>query len=236
MWKDLLSVLIVSLVSIIVLFLLTKIMGNKQISQMSMFDYITGISIGSIAAEMATELEQPVLPLVAMVVYGISAFLISLLASKSLKFRKLTTGRPLLLLEKGVIYRKNMKKARLDLSDFLTLCRAAGYFDLQDIKTAVFDHNGTVSFLPKAEKRPVQGEDIAVYPKQEEVQYNVVMDGKLMQQNLKSVGFSETWLKQQLKQQGYGAYGEVFLATLDKEGNFAVFPMDARVPEWEPFE
>ena len=221
MWKDLLSVLIVSLVSIIVLFLLTKIMGNKQISQMSMFDYITGISIGSIAAEMATELEQPVLPLVAMVVYGISAFLISLLASKSLKFRKLTTGRPLLLLEKGVIYRKNMKKARLDLSDFLTLCRAAGYFDLQDIKTAVFEHNGTVSFLPKAEKRPVQGEDIAVYPKQEEVQYNVVMDGKLMQQ---------------IKQQGYGAYDEVCLATLDKEGNFAVFPMDARVPEWEPFE
>ena len=206
MWKDLLSVLIVSLVSIIVLFLLTKIMGNKQISQMSMFDYITGISIGSIAAEMATELEQPVLPLVAMVVYGISAFLISLLASKSLKFRKLTTGRPLLLLEKGVIYRKNMKKARLDLSDFLTLCRAAGYFDLQDIKTAVFEHNGTVSFLPKAEKRPVQGEDIAVYPKQEEVQYNVVMDGKLMQQNLKSVGFSETWLKQQLKQPGINVH------------------------------
>ena len=217
-----------TLVSIVVLFLLTKIMGNKQISQMSMFDYITGISIGSIAAEMATELEQPVLPLVAMVVYGISAFLISLLASKSLKFRKLTTGRPLLLLEKGVIYRKNMKKARLDLSDFLTLCRAAGYFDLQDIKTAVFEHNGTVSFLPKAEKRPVQGEDIAVYPKQEEVQYNVVMDGKLMRENVERSGKAEPWVRRALEAQGYTDTAKVFLALWDGGEKLTVFPMDAR--------
>lgn len=156
MWKELLTIVIVSVVSVVALFVLTKLMGNKQISQMSMFDYVIGISIGSIAAEMATELEQPAYPLLAMVVYALIAFGISVWSSKSLSFRKLTTGKPILLLDNGVIYRDNMKKARLDLSDFLTLCRAAGYFDLADIRTAIFEHNGTVSFLPMAEKRPVQ--------------------------------------------------------------------------------
>ena len=236
MWKELLTIVIVSVVSVVALFVLTKLMGNKQISQMSMFDYVIGISIGSIAAEMATELEQPAYPLFAMVVYALIAFGISVWSSKSLSFRKLTTGKPILLLDNGVIYRDNMKKARLDLSDFLTLCRAAGYFDLADIRTAIFEHNGTVSFLPMAEKRPVQGEDIAVYPKQQSVATNVIMDGKLMDKNLESTGFSQVWLNARLRQQGFKSYRDVFLATLDNAGNFAAFPMVARGPEWEPFE
>ena len=134
-----------TLLSIAVLFLLEKMMGSKQVSQMTMFDYAIGITIGSIAAELATELEEPARPLTALVVYGIAAVGISVLTSKSLKARAVVTGKPLALLENGVIYRDNLKKARLDLSEFLTYCRIGGWFDLNQLQAAVLEHNGAVS-------------------------------------------------------------------------------------------
>ena len=143
-----------TLLSIAVLFLLAKLMGNKQVSQMTMFDYVVGITIGSSAAELATELENPAKPLIAMLLYGVADVLISLLTSKSLKARAVITGKPLVLLENGVIDRENLKKARLDLSEFLTYCRIGGWFDLSQLQTAVLEHNGVVSFLPKEAYRP----------------------------------------------------------------------------------
>ena len=90
-----------NMVLLITLFLLTKLMGNKQVSQLSMFDYIIGISIGSIAAEFATELENPEHSLTAMLVYGGSAYLVSIVTGKSTRLRKLIIGRPLILFDKG---------------------------------------------------------------------------------------------------------------------------------------
>ena len=109
---EILQILLTSLGSIIALFILTKIMGNRQMSELSMFDYVNGITIGSIAAEMATSLEDDFLkPLVAMVVYTLVAVLISILTCKSIKLRKIFTGRPLILYENHKIYKKNLKKS-----------------------------------------------------------------------------------------------------------------------------
>ena len=162
--------ILTTLLSIGVLFLLTKLMGAKQVSQMTMFDYVVGITIGSAAAELATELETPTKPLTALIVYGIVAVCISLLTSKSLKARSVVTGKPLILLEDGVIYRENLKKAKLDLNEFLTYCRIGGWFDLNQLQTAVFEHNGTVSFLPKEADRPATPTDLNLNPKQSQVQ------------------------------------------------------------------
>lgn len=237
MWIDLLKVLETSIGSIIVLFLLAHLMGNKQISQLSMFDYIVGISIGSIAAEMATELEAPLHSLVAMIVYGLMAFLISIATSKSLKLRRFVTGKPILLMDQGRIYRDNLKRARLDLTDFLTLCRVSGYFDLAAIKTAVMECNGTLSFLPVSALRAAQPADFELYPKQELLFENVIMDGVLMRGNLQATGFDELWLRAQLKLRGYSSYRQILLATCDTEGTLAVYPMDAKAPaNWNPFE
>ena len=141
---DLLRVAVTSLVSLAALFLLTKLMGNKQVSQMNLFDYIIGITIGSIAAEMATELDTPENSLLAMVVYAVVAVCISLLTNKSLAARRIMTGKPLVLMDGGIIYRENLKKAKMDLGEFLMYCRIGGYFDLSQIQTALLEHNGDV--------------------------------------------------------------------------------------------
>ena len=220
------STALATVVSIVVLFLLTKLMGSKQVSQMTMFDYVVGITIGSSAAELATELEAPVRPLVAMVVYGAAAVLISLVTSKSIRARSIFTGKPLVLLEDGVIYRKNLEKARLDLSEFLTYCRIGGWFDLNQLQAAVLEHNGVVSFLPREQDRPATPADLDLSPRQSQVQVPFVMDGRLLEENVRLAGKEASWVRRGLLRQGYRDEGEVFLALWDGGEKLTVFPMD----------
>ena len=218
-------VCLTTLLSIAALFLLTKLMGAKQVSQMTMFDYAVGITIGSIAAELATELEEPLRPLTALVIYGVTAFVISVLTNKFLKVRALVTGKPLVLLENGVIYRENLKKARLDLSEFLTYCRIGGWFDLNQLQSAVLEHNGVVSFLPKEADRPATPADLDLNPKQSQVQTPFVMDGRLMTDNIRQAGKAEDWVYRSLLRQGYRDEKEVLLALWDGGEKLTVFPL-----------
>lgn len=149
---EILYIIALSLGSIIAIFVLTKLMGYRQMSQMSMFDYIIGITIGSIAAEMATSLEENFIqPLTAMIVYALAAVALAWVTSKSIKARRVIEGFPLVLLNHGELYRQNLKKAKLDVTEFLEQCRVNGYFDISKLETAILEGNGKISFLPKAE-------------------------------------------------------------------------------------
>ena len=151
---DLLKIVFLSLGSIIVLFILAKLMGNREMSQLSMFDYVVSITIGSIAAEMSTSLENNFLePFIAMVVYGIVATAISYFTCKSIKIRRIVSGRGKILYDNGKLYRKNLIKSKLDLNEFLMQCRINGYFNLANIQTAILEPNGRISFLPVSRKK-----------------------------------------------------------------------------------
>lgn len=224
---DLLRVAVTSLVSLAALFLLTKLMGNKQVSQMNLFDYIIGITIGSIAAEMATELDTPENALLAMAVYAVAAVCISVLTNKSLAARRVMTGKPLVLMDGGVLYRENLKKAKMDLGEFLMFCRIGGFFDLNQIQTALLEHNGTVTFLPVEMQRPATPADLSMQPEQTLLQTPVILDGEALPGNLQRVGKDMTWLMGQIRRQGYKEPGEIFLAMAD--GNrLTLFPMESR--------
>ena len=159
--KEILYIIALSLGSVIALFILTKLMGYRQMSQMSMFDYINGITIGSIAAEMATSLEENyVQPLTAMIVYALAAILLSWLSSRSIKARRVIEGKPLVLLNNGELYWENLKKAKIDVNEFLVQCRVNGYFDVSKLETVVLEGDGKISFLPKAAERPVTPSDV----------------------------------------------------------------------------
>lgn len=220
-----------SLLSLAALFLLTKLMGCKQVSQLTLFDYIIGITIGSITAELATDLEDPVQPLTALLIYGLAAFGISELATKSVRARSIINGKPLVLLNGGQIYRKNLRRVRLDLNEFLTLCRVAGYFDLNEIQTALMEHNGTVSFLPRESHRPVTPSDLNLNPDQQLVQIPLVMDGKLLPRNIQAVGKKEDWVRRALERQGYRDEEKVLLALWDGGTGLTVFPVSPEAPE-----
>lgn len=221
---DLLKVVWLSFGSLFALFILTKLMGNKEMSQLSMFDYIIGITIGSIAAEMATALESDFMqPLLAMIIYALTSILISFVSYKSLKVNRFLSGPSLILLDNGELYRKNLKKAKLDLSEFLVQCRTNGYFNLSDIQTAILEPNGKISFLPKAEKRPATPSDFNISPPVDMVVVNVVLDGQVLKENLYHTGNDELWLEKQLVSQGIENIADIYLATCDCNNNLSVF-------------
>ena len=201
---DILNVILLSLFSLIALFILTKLMGYRQMSEMSMFDYINGITIGSIAAEMATSLEKDWwLPLTAMVVYALAAIVLSYISVKSMAARRVISGKPLILMDHDTIYEKNLLKGKIDLSEMLLQCRVNGYFNLSDLQTIILEPNGVIP------------EDMSMTPEQEFLVANVIIDGHIMEKNLQHAGKDIQWLNKQMHAQNISNLREVLLATCD---------------------
>ena len=212
-----------SLLSAVSIFIIAKFIGHKQMAQLDFFDYITGITVGSIAAELATELEKPLKPLVAMLIYGVVTVLLSFVTRKLPKMRKFINGTPTIIMDNGKLYRKNLKKAKLDLSEFMMMCRQEGYFNLEDIQTAVFEYNGRLTVLPASTKRPLNPEDMKLDPKQEEIFTEVIMDGKILEENLRRMGLCAKWLHTQLKEQGYKNEKQIILGVCDRNNHLTLF-------------
>ncbi|MDY4922483.1 DUF421 domain-containing protein [Frisingicoccus sp.] len=221
---NILYIAALSLGSIVELLILCRLMGYRQLSQMSMFDYVNSITIGSIAAEMATSLEDNFFyPMTAMIIYAAAVIFLSWWSSKSIYVRRIITGKPIILLNKDQLYEKNFRKAKIDLNEFLTQCRVSGYFDLSQLESAILEENGRISFLPKSEHRPATPKDLQLVPGKDALVANIIIDGHIMTQNLKVSGKDERWLMHQLSAHGVSDVRDVFLATCDLNNQFNVY-------------
>ena len=216
---DILYVIFLSVFSLVVLFLLTKLIGYRQMSEMSMFDYISGITIGSIAAEMATALDSSFLePLTAMIVYGLLTAFLAFITGKNMKIRRFISGSPYILFNDGHLYEGN-----IDLSEFLVQCRLNGFFDLKELQTAILEENGRISFLAKSEHRPASPSDLNLSPDKEWLLPTYIMDGKILYENLLHSGKDEEWLRKQLSAHGCKRLSDIFLATGNQQNTLNVY-------------
>ena len=222
---EIIKIILTSLLSVVALFIIAKLIGHKQVAQLDFFDYITGITIGSIAAELATDLESPWKPLLAMVIYGGVSTLLTIITRKLPRSRKYVNGTPTILMDNGKLYRENFIKAKLDLSEFMILCRERGFFNLSDIQTAIFEHNGRLTILPTSATRPLTPNDIKLSPEANSICVEIIMDGRIMGENLKRMGLDEIWLERQLRDHGYRDTGEIFLGVCDKNRKTTFYPL-----------
>lgn len=234
---DLGDIALRSLLSLTVLFFITRLMGKKQISQLTFFDYVIGISIGSLAAEMAATDEVPYQHgLTAIVVYGLIAWLISIITNKSIKARRFFTGHTFLLIDKGKILEENLSTVKYDVNDLLSEARNAGYFNIADIEYALLETNGKISFLPKADKQPPTLGDMGIQKQQDGLCANVIIDGVIMKENLHSVGLDEAWLRNEMERQNAGKVQDIILATVDNQNALSVYPMTKRKVKKTPVD
>ena len=223
-FSDMLQVVWFSLFALIALFAITKLLGNRQMSQLTMFDYIAGISIGSIAGEISTHPGKDAwMGLIALAVFAGFTLLLNLLNNKSIRLRRLLLGKPLVLYDHGTLYYNNLKKAKLDLTEFLTECRNAGYFDLAKLDLVLFEVNGRVSFLPMEGDRPLTPLDMQLDVKQARPAITVIMDGVIQAESLTATGNNEIWLRKQMNIQGFKNEADIFLATVDADNNLALY-------------
>ncbi|MFA5603777.1 MAG: DUF421 domain-containing protein [Bacilli bacterium] len=229
-WMELLDVFIRAMLSLVTLFLITKMLGKKQVSQLSLFDYVIGISIGNFAAEMTINLESHYLNgILAVVVFGVMAYLVSYATLKSIKLRRFFMGTPTIMIQNGKLLEKNMVKVKLDINDLLEECRGKGYFDISEIEYAIMEVNGTLSILPKGKYKPLVIGDMNFPVQKQGLCANIIIDGKLMNNNLKTVQKNEEWLLKELKKQGYYNYEKILLATVDVDNKLVVYERNREV-------
>lgn len=222
---DFLKIIILTVSSIVILFVLTKIIGYRQISEMSFFDYIIGITIGSIAAEMSTNIDLEWWKgITAMLIYGGIGILLSIVTERSIKARKFISGKPIILVKNGRIDKKALKKARVQVDDLLSSARINGYFDLSDIEYAIMETTGKISFQPIALKRQLNPKDFNFAPEREGLYINVIMDGKIIMDNLKVANISHKELKRLVAKQNE-KIENIMLGTIDEKKMLTIFPM-----------
>lgn len=232
-----LRIFLTSIFSITALFISTKVIGNKQMSELNMFDYINGITIGSIAAEAAVDSENPFyLYLIALFVYTVIIWGSSFWGSKNIKVRRFFSGRSILLMNNGKIYHKNFTTAKIDINEFLSQARIAGYFSLNDIQTAVLEQSGSISFLPTAAARPVNTKDLNLAVTAAAPSGAVILNGEIMEANLKQIGKDEKWLLDKLHSLNIGNVKDVFYAECDGQDELLAYPHTEDAPKNDLFQ
>lgn len=234
---DILTLIIKSAASFITLFILARILGKKQIEQLNIFDYVVGITIGNIVAEMSINKEISFIDgTIAMIVYTVISLFINYLTMKSITLRRIFSTTPIIIVEKGKIIEDNLKKIKFDINDLLEEARINGYFNIDEIEYAIMEANGRVSFLPKNSERMVKVKDLDLKVPYEGLCANLIIDGKIMKKHLKYIKKDESWLLKELKKRGYDDISNILLVSIDKNMKLSVYPKHIHQEEIDTLE
>lgn len=235
--NDFLSIIEKGIASILVLFVFTKLMGKKQVGQLNMFDYIIGITIGSIASEMTMQRGISFVEgTVGIGLYAISALIISEWTMRSIIARRLIIGTPCILIQRGDLLEKSLKKSKIDLNELLQEARNNGYFDISEIEYAIMEANGKISFLPKSKYKALTPNDMKIKTKFKGVCFNLIIDGKIMFKHLKQIKKDEKWLLKRLENMGYRNINDLLLVICDSDEKLTVYERNIEVLEENVFE
>ncbi|KAA0549995.1 DUF421 domain-containing protein [Bacillus sp. BGMRC 2118] len=215
---DWIEISVRALLFILALFILTKLLGKKQISEISFFEYISGITIGSIASEVIMKLEANIFNgLIGIFVFGFVTVLVDLLSIKSKKFREIAEGKATVFIQDGKILDKNLRKERYSLDELNTLLRKKDVFNFADVEFAVLEPSGELTVLLKKENRPVTLKDLKISTTPEKEPQTVVMDGEIIHSSLLAAGKNLRWLHTELEKLKV-TIKEIFLAQVDSFG------------------
>lgn len=220
---ELIVIVIRSLISFIVLLLLTRLMGKRQVSQLTFFDYIVGITIGSIAAEMSFDQNVRIINgITSLLIWGLIPFILAIISLKSRTFQQLIDGKPTIIIKNGEILEKSMKKVFLSIEELMLLLREKNIFKISDVEIAILETNGQLSVLKKTSQQPVTPQMLKMVLKQEKAPTLLIVDGQILYKNLATLGYTEEWLMKEIRKQGATNTDEVFLAQVSSDGELFV--------------
>ncbi|MGC4377463.1 DUF421 domain-containing protein [Fictibacillus sp. Mic-4] len=232
-WLD---ICVRSIAFLVALFLLTKWLGKKQIAQLSFFEYITGITIGSIAAEVSTGLESNfVHGFISLIVWTVIPFLISYISVKNKRLRNFIEGKATVFIKDGKVLEDNLKRERYTVDELLEQLRKKDVYKLADVEFAVLEPTGDLNVLLKREKQPLTPKDLLLKVAPEKETQTIIMDGKLLDEPLANSGFNRAWLQKELDKLGV-SLENVFIGQVDSYGGLTVDLYDDKLSVPSPQE
>lgn len=218
-----LVVFVRAIMAFLSLLIFTELLGKKQISQLTSFDYILGITIGSIAGSMTTDLSSMAWPhWVGLFTWVTAGLAVDFLTTKSRTAARYIEGEPVIIIMNGKILEKNMRKLRYTASNLQQQLRCKDIFDISEVQFAVLEANGELSVLKNPEFQPVTAKDMNIPPAKTGIGIDLIYDGIIVDLNLKQINRDRKWLKSELKKQGINDPSEVFLATFEASGTLYI--------------
>jgi uncharacterized membrane protein YcaP (DUF421 family) len=231
-----LEVAIRSVSILIGLFIITRILGKKQLSKLSFFEYIVGITVGDIAGTMSMDLGINLQEgITSILIWSLFPVLISYISLRSKKFRDFIEGNSTVFIKNGKILEDNLKREKYTIDELLEQLRKKDVFRVADVEFATLEPNGDLSVLLKREKQPLAVGDVFPNPPSEKEPQTVIMDGRILDEPLATMGLNRSWLKTELDKQGV-AIENVFLAQVDSYGQLTVDLYNDKIPVQEPQE
>jgi len=217
--QEVFKILLFSFIAIAYLFVMAKLLGKKQIAQLDVIDYMLGIAVSSIAANMATDMSGTPFwhYLVAMSFFFLLNLLIIFFERKGRFIKKLLKGVPLMVIYEGKINYKALKKSKMDINDLMAKSREKGYFDLSHIEYAVFENSGALSIMPKGVHKPAVAQDVHAKIKPAKLPCYLVDDGNITYSALRTIGKDEDWLYKKLKISDKKELKNIILAIYDED-------------------
>ena len=230
------EVLLRTIGMVLLLFFVAKLSGKKQVAQLSYFDYISRISLGGIAAIMVVDLRVNFLyGVLAIIVWIGITYTLDFIALKSKIFRDFIEGKGIVLIKDGKIMEENLKKEQFTTDMLLKQLRSKNVFKFADVEFAVLEPTGEVNILLKRNMQPVTLKDLHEKIPNEKEPQTVIMDGKILNEPLATLGLSPAWLLSQLEKQGF-SIDNVFLAQVDSYGQVTVDLYDDKIKVPQPTE
>lgn len=219
--------------AVIVLFFFTKALGKRQIAQLSLFEYITGITIGSIAAYVSMDLESHwALGVISLAVWISMSILIEFMQLKSKKMRDFVDSKAVVLVKDGKILEDHLKQVRVTSDEFLAELRKKNVFNAADVEFALMEPTGEINILLKRENQPLTPKHLGIKVSPDVAPQAVIMDGKMLDEPLATLGLSRQWLNMELEKIGV-AIENVYLGQVDGYQQLYVdlFDDNLQIPE-----
>lgn len=217
------SVLIRTVLAFVTLFVVARLLGKQQLSQLTFYEYITGITMGDIAASIAIDAgRSPLYYMLALVAFAMLTLGTGVITEKSRPLRKLIEGEPVVLVHNGKILEHNMAKSGYNMENLMMQLRERDAFDIREVEFAIAETDGYLTVLKKSQNRPVTPADLGIDTKYEGIPSEIIVDGQVIHQNLKQNHLDEAWLIARLQSMGYNSPQEIPYASLDSEGNLYV--------------
>ncbi|MDP4095876.1 DUF421 domain-containing protein [Paenibacillus sp. P96] len=211
-------VILHTLVAILVLFVITKLLGKRQVSQLSLFEYITGITIGSLAAYIPLESRETwYLGVISLVVWTVVSLVIEYFQIKSKKIRDLVDGTGRVLIKNGKVLEDNLRKERVSMDELMSQLRSKGAFKVADVEFAVMENSGEINFLLTKENQPLTPKMLGLDVSPEKEPQSVVVDGQIQEKELAEAHRDQRWLHSELGKHGV-ELSNVFLAQVESNG------------------
>lgn len=218
-WTD---IFIRSILFIIVLMVMTRLLGKKQISEISFFEYVSGITIGSIAGEVIMGLERNIgHGVLAIVIFALITLLVDTISLKSKKFRDIVEGTGTIIIKDGKVMEDNLKKEKYSIDELESLLRQKNVFSMADVEFAILEPKGDLSVLLKKENRPLTSKDMNLKVANDKVPQTVIMDGSIINDALSAAGKDRNWLHTELDKLGV-TIENVFMAQVDSYGDLTI--------------